>query len=362
MVQPSSLYLLPKLHKMSSLDSLLVGRPIAACHFWITTRMSVWLADLLNQCLKEYPTVVTDRGALVRELQQLRINRDDWLLVFDVESLYPNVEHTGCIEACVEAVHSQNCYTKPMVEEFLKFVLQNKVVSVQGKHYLQVFGGAMGTNCMPPAAQLYPDSTPAGEEVGECCATKDDAFPSVFRPFPSVFRRFIDDGFVVFQGNKQKLLSFVQMLNSILPDIKITHSFDQAQVELLDLIIYKSGGESPDGKVGLKVRTHQKELNKYLYIPHHSHHHLGMFRSFIQAELIRYVVTNSNECDFASMVEKFTDRLHAREYPQRLIASIVSGVSFTSRQQCLSGCSSRKANNRGRSVVAVPYGGVVSYK
>lgn len=86
-MQPPSLYLLPKLHKMNSLDIPLVGRPIAACHSWITTHMSIWLADLLNQCLKDHPTVVTDRSALVPELEQLRINTDDWLLVFDVESL-----------------------------------------------------------------------------------------------------------------------------------------------------------------------------------------------------------------------------------------------------------------------------------
>jgi hypothetical protein len=46
-----SLYILPKLHKMRSLDSPIIGRPIAACHSWITTHASIWLADLLNKCL-----------------------------------------------------------------------------------------------------------------------------------------------------------------------------------------------------------------------------------------------------------------------------------------------------------------------
>lgn len=102
----------------------------------------------------------------------------------------------------------------------------------------------------------------------------------------------------------------------------------------MHLTIPPSSSQPPQpstSKVSLQVHTHHKELNKYLYIPYRSHHHRGMFRSFIPAELIRYVVTNSNECDFVSMVGKFTGRLRARGFPQRLIASIVSGVSFTSR-------------------------------
>jgi hypothetical protein len=42
-----------------------------------------------------------------------------------------------------------------MVRAFLEFVLKNNVVSVQDRQYRQIFGGAMGTNCMPPAAQIY---------------------------------------------------------------------------------------------------------------------------------------------------------------------------------------------------------------
>lgn len=289
MDQVPHLYMLPKLHKMSSLDSPLVGRPIAACHSWITTCMSVWLADVLNQCLKDSPTVVTDRTALVRELEQTRVHKDAWLFVFDVESLYPHVEHSGCISACAEAVRATSCFTKPMIEAFLQFVLTHNVVSVQGKQYRQVFGGAMGTNCMPPAAQLY--LALKWEKVAQ---------DKLGAAFPRVFKRFIDDGFVVMEGTEQEVQSFADLLNSILRNIKITHARHQTEVVFLDLVVYKGRDVAADGSVSLNVRTHQKELNKYLYIPFHSHHHLGMFKSFVRAELIRYVVTNSTACDYTS--------------------------------------------------------------
>lgn len=356
MKDPPHLYIMPKLHKMKSMSAPIVGRPIAACHSWATTFVSIWLADILNECVADYPTIVTDRTHLIRELEGLRVSRDAWLLVFDIESLYPHVEHKGCTDACTEAVHnpSGDSRYRAAVQEFLQFVLEYNVVSVQGKKYRQVYGGAMGTNCMPPAAQLY---------LARKWETKAEALwaerhPG--KPFPSVFRRFIDDGFVIFEGSEQELLAFVDVLNSTLDNIKITYSYSRFQVDFLDTVIYKCMEDamfSSDGKVSLKVKTHQKALNKYLYIPATSFHHPNVFKSFINAELIRYIVTNSDECWYNCMVRKFTHRLCQRGYSRALIDSIASRVSYSNRQQHLTG--SKGSANTGQTVMVMPYAQLV---
>jgi hypothetical protein len=147
---------------------------------------------------------------------------------------------------------------------------------------------------------------------------------------------------VIFEGSEQELLSFILgVLNSTLPNIKITHTYSQFQVDMLDLVIYKCAEDAwgvPNGSVRLKVRTHQKALNKYLYIPYTSFHHRGMFKSFIYAEFIRYVVTNSDEHWYDCMVRKFTHRLLQRGYPLQLIASIANKVSHSCRQAQVSVC------------------------
>jgi hypothetical protein len=147
---------------------------------------------------------------------------------------------------------------------------------------------------------------------------------------------------VIFEGSEQELLSFILgVLNSTLPNIKITHTYSQFQVDMLDLVIYKCAEDAwgvPNGSVRLKVRTHQKALNKYLYIPYTSFHHPGMFKSFIYAEFIRYVVTNSDEHWYDCMVRKFTHRLLQRGYPLQLIASIANKVSHSCRQAQVSVC------------------------
>ena len=358
MQDPPHLYIMPKLHKMKSLSAPIVGRPIAACHSWVTTNASIWLADVLNGCIADHPTIVTDRTHLIRELEGMRVSKDAWLLTFDIESLYPHVEHEGCIDACTEAVHNPtgDVRYRLAVQELLRFVLQNNVVSVQGKKYKQVFGGAMGTNCMPPAAQLYL----ARKWETKAKALWAERYPG--KPFPEVFRRFIDDGFVVFEGSEQDLLCFVDVLNTVMDNIKITFHHSRFEVEFLDVVIYKCMEDalltSSDGTVRLKVKTHQKVLNKYLYIPYNSYHHPGVFKSFIHAELLRYVVTNSDECWYNCMVRKFTHRLLQRGYPMAMVQSMVSRVRHDSRQRYLIG-QSGVSTKPGQSVWVVPYAQLV---
>ena len=87
---------------------------------------------------------------------------------------------------------------RAMVYEFVLFILQNNIVQVEGQYYRQIQGGAMGTNCLPQVAQLYL----AVKWEGPIRRRLGDAFPALYK-------RFIDDGFVVFNGTRAELLEFV---------------------------------------------------------------------------------------------------------------------------------------------------------
>lgn len=346
---PAHLYIMPKLHKMHSLTGPIIGRPIAACYAWVTTNMSKWIADKLNAALlKHTDTVLLDRLQFVREIDGMTVSKNAWLLTFDVASLYPNVEHQGCLHACAAALPGTP-QEKSMIFECLQFVLEHNVVCVRGKYFQQVFGGAMGTNCMPPAAQLYLALMWEGvikQQLGTA--------------FPAFYKRFLDDGFVIFEGSKQEMLSFLDMLDTTLPNIKITYHYSQFQVDFLDLVVYKCMEDAlgvSNGMVRLKIRTHQKALNKYLYIPYSSFHHQGVFKSFINAEIIRYIVTNSDEWWFESMVRKFTHRLCQRGYPRQMVTSIARKLSYSNRHMYLS--REHKPVTKDRSVLVVPYAQMV---
>jgi hypothetical protein len=316
------LYILPKLHKMKQMQAPIIGRPIAACHSWITTNLSIYVSDLLQGAMARYDTILQDRRDLISLLESTEVTADTYLLTFDVESLYPCIDQAECVLACAEAVQGSSM-ERSMVGDFVWYILQNCIVQVEGKHYRMISGGAMGSNFLPQAAQLY-----------LAIKWEQRLKAKLGAAFPSVFKRFIDDGFVIFKGSLQELHAFVAALQNELPNINITYAFSQFQVDFMDLVIYKAGPAVAPTRA-LKVLTHQKALNKYLYIPFSSFHHPGMFKSFLNAELIRYVVTNSDKIWFECMVSKFTHRLQQRGYPSHVICAAVAKVSYEDRPKYL---------------------------
>ena len=160
-------------------------------------------------------TILQDRTHLISLLEHTEVTADTYLLTFDVESLYPCIDQVDCVLACAEAVQGFSMQ-RSMVGDFAQYILEHNIVQVEGKYYRQKSGGAMGTNCMPQAAQLYLAikwEQPLKAKLGAA--------------FPSVFKCFIDDGFGIFTGSLQALHAFVAVLNDQLPNINITHKFSQ---------------------------------------------------------------------------------------------------------------------------------------
>ena len=81
---------------------------------------------------------------------------------------------------------------------------------------------------------------------------------------------------------------------------------------------------------------YQKPLNRYLYIPFNSYHPNHSKRSFIKAELIRYVRLSSKVSDFLKIRDSFYNRLRNRGYPKWFLTEIFSEVSYNLRSSYLS--------------------------
>lgn len=321
--EPPYLYGMPKLHSMGSLAQRPIPmRPIAAAHSFFTTPASRYLADALNACLPLFPAILPDRDTLLQQLAGLRIPHDAWLVTFDVASLYPSLDHRGCMTACSFALR-QAGRTPAEVDTLiglLDVVLTSSVVTVGDRHYWQVRGGAMGTNCMPPVAQLFLAvlvEMPLRAAMGAA--------------FPKHYWRFIDDGVFVFTGTEAQLDAFLARLGSAHPNIRITHARSQLSITFMDLVISKRLTDTwlnPTGLVGLSTRTHQKARNRYLYIPWHSFHSTSMLGSFIHGELQRYARTCSSEPWFNTMRNLFALRLLRRGYPRVLLQDAFARVQW----------------------------------
>ena len=85
----------------------------------------------------------------------------------------------------------------------------------------------------------------------------------------------------------------------------------------------------------LITQPYQKPLNRYLYLPYTSYHPTHAKKSFIKAELLRYVRLSSKKYDFLQIKEKFFVRLRNRGYPVWFLIPIFEEVKYESRNKLL---------------------------
>lgn len=337
------LYLLPKVHKLPAVTRehlhLLKGRPIAANHSWVTTPVSIYLADVLNEvCFKKFEQVLPNSTALVKLLETSVVSADAYLVTFDIENMYPSIDNAAAIEACAQAVP----YKRGMVEALLQFVMHNGYCQNHGRYFHQHSGTVTGTNVAPPFANIY--VAVALEAVARQHASY----------WPAIYKRFIDDGFFVWEQDLASLHEFLHLLNTLLPNINITWAISSHSIAYMDLQITKQ----VQGMVArFVVSTYQKPHNRYLYIPYASFHRRSVFKGFVKAELLRYAVTNTEQAGFESMKQLFYQRLQARGYPSRALDAWFAQVQHGDRTRLLAAPSpATQSSDRIAPVLVLPNG------
>jgi hypothetical protein len=322
------MYLVPKVHKVTSPVDRLTGRTIVPGHSWVTTAASKYMASILNEASKACEQLLADSRDLIKALDGMRVPRDCCLVSFDVESLFPNIDTNEAVQACAEMVPAHLSF---MVTDFLSVIMKNNYFRCIGQIWLSIFGTAQGSPCSPPYANLY---------LAHIEKQLQELAPELW---PMLFKRFIDDGFAIFASEAQAQ-EWLNRYQGMRPRINLKWVMSLHNINFMDLIIAKDM-EATGDTVPLNITTFQKVMNKYLYLPFTSHHPKHVFTGVIVGELIRYVVTNTRESDYMRMALMFKDRLTRRGYPASLFDACAEKVSFSKRAEYLYG-SRKTADNK----------------
>ena len=86
----------------------------------------------------------------------------------------------------------------------------------------------------------------------------------------SMWKRYIDDIFIIWTGSNEELGEFRVKINCIHPTIKFTHESADNELTFLDMTVYKGPNFQEMGL--LDIKTHIKKTNKQLYIHETSYH------------------------------------------------------------------------------------------
>ena len=319
-VRTARIYFLKKTHK-----NPMGIRPIVSGIKSPTEQLSECVDIWLQPHMCQLPSYVKDSTAFINILEGLTFQPDCLLASIDVTSLYTNIVHKEGIECSVSALQ-QSYGVDPdqpppeVIGEMINIILTNNVFEFEGQYYLQLQGCAMGTKCAPAYASIF-----MGHVERTLQAMAGDKV--------LLWRRFIDDIFLIYGGNREEFDRYMVDINGIHPTIKFTSECSPDQVTFLDTTVYK--GERFRQSGVLDVKTYVKTTNKQLYVHATSYHPRGTGKGIIIGEALRYLRTNSDEQNFHQSIAKHKQVLRNRGYNPTVTNKLLEPITFDERQTTL---------------------------
>ena len=317
-VRTAQFYMLPKIHKDSKNPP---GRPIVSGNGCPTERISQFIDFFLQPCVKNIRSYIKDTTDFLLMLQHLGNLPNDCLLVtLDVASLYTNIPNKEGIEAALYSLNNARCPTERPSNDFLiqllEKVLKCNNFDFDGKHYLQIGGTAMGTKVAPAYANTF-----MGWFEGTHVYTN--------RIQPLLWKRFIDDIFVIWPHGYEKLQLFIHHLNTCMTSIKLEAETSRDEVHFLDVTIKLQ----PDGTISTTLYT--KPTDSHNYVNYRSCHLKSCKNGIPYGQFLRLRRICSSDKDFIKESKWLAFHFHEANYPSKLIQDSFERAFVQDRQNLL---------------------------
>ena len=319
--QTPKFYGLPKIHK--DFVSMPPLRPIIANSNSILTPVAKFLDHVLQPLAQIYSDYLSSSTSLSVLLESVFVPDNAFLVSLDVESLYPSIPQTECLDIVYKEMqnHRYALLLDPnLIIQLLHICVNFNYFEFGSLTFQQIQGTAMGAAFSPTLANIF-------------MSVKLRQFLSTIQKQPLLLKRYIDDVFIIWQHDRKSLLNFISKLNQFHPNLHFKFNYSAEETAFLDLTIYK--GPSFQTKHMLDTKTFQKEHNLYQYLHYSSNHPQSTFKAIIVGECTRYVRNNSTEQEYQNMITLLTTRLHNRGYPRPFLAKVVNSVSYSIRPQLL---------------------------
>jgi hypothetical protein len=337
----NNFYGLPKMHK-----AILSFRPIIAGCKYVFQIFAKFIAKLFNNFMFSHKLFLKNSNTLVPllELINFKNSQEAFIITGDVESLYPSIPIKDCLKSVsfyinqiLFASKMDNPFSPGAILELISLFLNNNYIRFFDYYFKQVNGIAMGNAASVQLANIF-------------MFFIEKELP--FSQYIVLHKRYIDDIIIVWNGPFADLSSFLSLYQKLHPNIRINFKISSCNQfnEFLDLKLQIINSK-------IQISTHQKILNKYLYIPNNSYHSHFQKRGFIIGELIRYVRNSSNALLFQITKNLFFERLRARGYKVSFLLKIFNSVNYSIqlRDKLLFPQNQSNLNSRRPLVLGIPH-------
>ena len=162
------------------------------------------------------------------------MSKDSFLVTMDVTSL--NIDQQEGAIACEKALNNRSHTTVPtsLIKRLIMSILQSNIMQFGSKFFLQIKGTAMGTPMAVNFANLFMDNF-----------ERDmlNSYEAEHGKRPSVWLRFIDNIFFVWEGDEHSLSHFIKYCDrysqsvNMKSSIRFTSYCHQNEVNFLDMTV-----------------------------------------------------------------------------------------------------------------------------
>jgi hypothetical protein len=278
----SQLYLLPKIHKKKV---PMPGRPIVSANNSPTEKISELADFFLKPLVQTTKSYVKDTTDFINKIETVpALSTDTLLCTIDVTSLYTNIPNKEGIEACKRILDlHRSPDDKPSNENIihlLEYVLYMNNFDFNGKHYLQVGGTAMGTRVAPSFANIF-------------MADFESKWVYTYPKQPTIWLRYIDDIFLIWDHGREELDNFIHHLNSCHNTIKFTAEISASNIPFLDTKVQVD----TDRKIYTDLYCKPTDAHNYLLFTSSHPKHLMRSRPYSQFLRLRRICSKIEDFD-----------------------------------------------------------------
>lgn len=314
----SEFYLLMKIHKpFSPPHTLPPGRPIVSSYDSLTEPLSAYIDHILQPLASSQPSFLKDSYHFLEELNGCELPPNPshplMLVTIDVNALYTSIPHREGLAALRRFLDKRPTPHSPSTEfilEAAEFVLTHNYFRFEDDHFLQVKGTAMGTRFAPSYANLY------------MAALEQDFLASRLQK-PVIWRRFLDDIFVVWEHGPSALQEMMEDLDSEFT-VTFSHTASPERVTFLDVDVVLEGDQ-------FSTDVHIKPSNSQMYLHYNSCHPPHIKKSIPRSLSIRGHRICSKQDGLNRYIDNLENRLQERGYPKSLLRRriVPSSVKYT---------------------------------
>ena len=299
----SSLYLLPKIHKITKPGEFPKGRPIISANGSPTERISAFVDENIKDAVPLLKSHIKDTTDFIHKIESILIPDECLLVTFDVTSLYTNIPNEEGIRAVAKSMRKNKppyCHPRAVIL-LLREVLTKNNFEFNGRDYLQIGGTAMGTKLAPSYANIF---------MGDL----ETRLTSGHHKEPFLWLRFIDDIFVLWTHGANELNQFLDYMNHFHESIKFTMECSDTQIVFLDTLVKKS-----DDKNKLLVELYTKPTDTHNYLHFNSFHPSHTKRAGPYGQFLRVRRNCSLLADYDKHSLMLKEKYILRGYPESLV-------------------------------------------